>query len=117
MQAASRPGLKAGPTEACSTRSADTAITTDLAGRIHGDARVVFLQLVVQRLEADAEDFGGARLVVVGGFERLPDEEHLGLLDGRADAYPHGVGFLQRRAGLHLAESRRQVADVDDRAF
>src|SRR6478735_4020973 len=35
--------------------------------------RTVFLQLIMQGFQADSEDFGRPRLVVVGGFQRLHD--------------------------------------------
>jgi hypothetical protein len=49
-----------------------------------GAVGAVFLELVVERLQANAEKFGGARLVVAGGAERLQDEFALHGVNGSA---------------------------------
>ncbi len=77
----------------------------------------VFLQLVVQGLQADSQDVGGPCLVVVGGFEGFQDEQTLGFIDGGSHAEPNCVCFLHRGAREDVAKARRQVPDVDDRAF
>ena len=56
----------------------------------------VLLQLIVQRLEADAENFGGAGFVVVGGFESLEDEHALGVVDGGAHFELDAIGIARR---------------------
>src|SRR6266851_2841221 len=60
------------------------------------------VQLVVQRLEADAEDFRRARLVVARVLERHQDEPALGLLDRRA----------RRERDLRLGRCRRLLGDA-----
>src|SRR5258708_40063683 len=73
----------------------------------------VLLELVVQRLEADAQDLCGTGLIVARGFEGLEDEEALRLVHGGADLNLDGVGVgCVVRAGTHdpLAEARRQMA-------
>src|SRR5271166_1523032 len=77
----------------------------------------ILLQLVMQGLQADAEDFGRARLIIIGGFQRLQNEQTLGLTHRGADAEPHRVGFLHRRARNHLSETRWQVLGLDQRTF
>src|SRR5262245_6229354 len=57
------------------------------------------VQLVVQRLQADAEDLRGARLVVARVFERHHDQPALGFLDGRAWAERDLRLMLGRRIG------------------
>src|SRR6266566_78090 len=72
----------------------------------------VFFELVVQRLQADPQQFRGARLVVTRGAERLQDEFAFhgvhggahGKLDGRKIARP---------LGRHLAELRREAGARD----
>ena len=53
-----------------------------LAWVIAAGTQPELIELVVQRLEADAEDFGGAGLVVASVGERHHDEAPLRLLDG-----------------------------------
>ena len=38
----------------------------------------IFLQLVVQSFQADAENVCGARLIVIGSFQSFQDEQALG---------------------------------------
>jgi hypothetical protein len=40
----------------------------------------VLFELVVEGLEADAEDFGGSRLVLAGGLEGAEDQQALALI-------------------------------------
>src|SRR5258705_5938193 len=56
------------------------------------------IEFVVERLEADAEDFGRARLVVARVLERHQDQAALGFLDGSSRFERHGrlqhVGWI-----------------------
>src|SRR5271166_1415842 len=85
--------------------------------RFAGAVRSVLFQLIVQGLQADAEDLRGAGLVIVGCFQRLQDEQALGLINCGADAEPNRVGFLHRRARNHLSETRWEVLGLDQRTF
>src|SRR5215204_1081343 len=68
------------------------------------------IELVVQRLERDAEDLGGARLVVARVIERQQDQPPLGLIDGRSRREGHGrKRFLAARH-----EQGRQVTHLDE---
>ena len=55
----------------------------------------VLLELVVQRLQADAQNLGGAGLVVAGVFQGPDDEALLGVLHRSADAEAHGFGVVR----------------------
>src|SRR5688572_23932038 len=68
-------------------------------------------ELVVERLEADLEELGGARLVVVGLLERAQDHAPLDLLDGRADRERERV--LAARALALLQRVGREVVALD----
>src|SRR5262249_12181578 len=57
----------------------------------------ILLELVVQRLEADAEDLGGAGLVIARVLESAQNQSLLGLLDRGADVELHRVAVLLRR--------------------
>src|SRR5436309_5996313 len=70
------------------------------------------VQLVVQRLEADAEDLGGARLVVARVLQRHHDQTPLGLFDRDAGRERH----LRLLRGRRLfGQDRRQVLRLDER--
>ena len=66
----------------------------------------------MQRLQADAEDLGGARLVVARVFERHQDQPPLGFLDRRPR--------LERHRRLHhvgrIGDQRRQLLRLDELA-
>src|SRR3954466_16082172 len=79
-----------------------------------GGLATVLLQLVMQGLEADPENLGGAGLIVVRGFERLHDEEFFGLLAGRADTEAHCVRFLYGWTRRDVSEAGRKVTRLDD---
>src|SRR5580693_9192441 len=70
------------------------------------------VQLVVKRLEADAENLGGARLVVTGVLERHQDQPPLGLRNGhtRSERHLRLLGRPQRFG----RERRRQVLGFDE---
>src|SRR3954465_9553423 len=71
-----------------------------------------FIQLIVQRLEADAENFCGPRLVVPRVLQRHHDQAPFGFLDCR----PRSERNLRLadRSGLR-GEHRRQVRGFDKR--
>src|SRR5258705_3129457 len=68
-------------------------------------AAAVDLELVVQRLEADAEHVGGARLVVAVGREGLQDQGLLGVLQARPHPEAHPVGPVTQ---IGHAQGRRR---------
>src|ERR1039458_4788146 len=69
--------------------------------------RVVLAQLVVQRLEADAQNLRGARLVVISMFERAQDELFLGFAHGGADRKADRIAILGgRRVGWRRGGQR-----------
>src|SRR5580765_1950718 len=82
--------------------------------RIRGSS--VFFKLVMQRLQADAENLGGAGLVITGRLQSFQDELFLGLFHGRAYAQMDGVGVMNRGTNI-LAESGGQVLGLDQAAF
>ena len=57
----------------------------------------VLLELVVEGLQADAENLRGAGLVLPGGFEGAQNQQPLGLVHGGADAHRDhaGIGGLR----------------------
>ena len=79
--------------------------TAGLAGRgidftlVIGSLLPVFLQLVVQRLEADAENLGSPSLVVVGRLKRLENQSPLGLADRRPDSEMNRIGCRGQERG------------------
>src|SRR5882757_6131966 len=52
-----------------------------------GGRATVFLQLVVQRFQADAQDLGSPRLVVARRLQGLQDQHPLGFIHGAANFY------------------------------
>ena len=75
----------------------------------------ILLQFIVQRLEADAEDFGGAGFVVARRFQGFDDELALGLVHGGAHADVDAIGVADEAARPTVSEARRQMARLDDR--
>src|SRR5690606_32435356 len=75
--------------------------------------RLHAIEFVVQGLEADAENLGGARLVVVRVLEREQNQTTLGLADGHARRQP-----LAGRFGLSPCQTAnlqpRQMLRVDE---
>src|SRR4029077_2326870 len=71
--------------------------------------RLVSLELVVQGLQADAEQLGSARLVLVGRSERLQDELVLGRLDRCADREAQACQLRCPSNSRGAAEIGRQV--------
>src|SRR5664279_876467 len=78
-----------------------------------GSLLAVFLQLVVQRLEADAQNLCGTSLVVMRAFQRLEDQQALALAHGRPDSQMDRVGVVNRGADKGLAEAGRKVLWFD----
>src|SRR4029077_6888704 len=79
------------PQVARSAGGADTGSLLFLSrNRIRGGGAVL-LELVVQSLEADPEDFRGSGFVVAGGLKRLQDEHFFGFADGSANSEANGV--------------------------
>ena len=79
-----------------------------------GSLRAVFLEFVEQRLLADAQDLGGAGLVVPGVLERQLDQRALGLFDGVADGNAQlAAGRARRRGTGSAAEAGRQMRRID----
>src|ERR1051326_173421 len=74
---------------------------------LHG---VVSLQLSVERREVNAEDVGGARLVLVDGGERVEDVAALGF--GERGAQAVGVAHGGRLA-RGVAHARREAVEVN----
>ena len=64
----------------------------------------------MQRLEADAEDLGGARLVLARVLERQPDQPGLGFVDRHAGRQQHR---RRRIVLLGVGQRRRQVRRLD----
>src|SRR5688572_20348511 len=75
-----------------------------------GHAAAQFVQLVVQRLQADAENLGGARLVVARVFERHQNQLPLRFLDRGPRAERHNRLDDVRRLG----DQGRQVLHLDE---
>src|SRR5829696_9063554 len=71
------------------------------------------IELVVQRLEADAQDLRRAGLVIARVLQGHEDQPALGLLDGRARR--QGERRLARWRRVH--ERRRQMAQLDELPF
>src|ERR1700733_11836601 len=68
-----------------STRNAVDSVNLVVRLRRIVPPRLVFFQLVVKRLQADAEKLRRARFVLAGGFESLHDQFALGVVHGGAD--------------------------------
>src|SRR5205823_3820731 len=64
---------------------------------------LVLLQLIVQGLQANAEDFRRPRLVVAGGFQSLENEQPLGFADSGAHAQANGITFAGGNARRGMA--------------
>src|SRR5712672_1729895 len=73
----------------------------------------VLLQLIVQGLQADAENFRGFGLVVLGVLERPHDEPALGLFHGGSDAELDTVAIHHWRFHDRRSEDRRKMASLD----
>src|ERR1035437_594715 len=92
-------GRNARPTNGAGSPPNDDMISACLGvggldGRACDGVLGVFLELILQRLEADAKDLGGPRLVVVGGLQGFENEQALGFLNRGSDAQTDRVGFL-----------------------
>src|SRR5580765_6926689 len=78
-----------------------------------GCRTAVFFQFVVKRLEADAENFCGPRLVVAGRLKCLKNKHLLRLFDSRANAQADRIGIVWRGAQGSLSEARGQMFGLD----
>src|SRR5579863_3517591 len=74
-------------TTATTARTSSDVASVNLVFRLRRmrPPRLIFFQLVVKCLQADAQKFRRARLVLAGGRERLDDQLTLGVVHGRAD--------------------------------
>ncbi len=68
-------------------------------------------ELVVQRLEADLQKLGGARLVIVGLLKRAENHHALDLVNRRADGERDRVRPARARALVN--EGGREVVALD----
>src|SRR5271165_2333938 len=105
--------MRAKSPAASELRTADDLL---LAGDRLGAGAAILLQLVVQRLQTDAENFRGPGFIVAGRFQSLEDEHLLGFFDGGADAEADRIGIVGRGAQRSLAESRWQMLGLNDSA-
>src|SRR5205807_7480619 len=77
----------------------------------------VFLQLVVQGLQTDTQNFSRAGLIVVSGLESLNNQQPLGFADRRSNPNTNGIRIIRRRPHQGVSESRRQMLCLSDCAF
>src|SRR5215469_16955542 len=73
----------------------------------------VLLQLVVQGLQADAEYFGGACLVVVRGLESFKDQQPFGFIDGGSNTEMDGICVVHGSARDGFSKSWRKMLGLD----
>src|SRR5579872_2536173 len=95
--------------------------SADDRGNPSGNGRLahgsVSLQLIMQRLEAYAQNLGGARLVLAGGFKGANYQHPFRLIHGDAHLYRHHARVVALHCRcLHLAESWWQVPSIEGRA-
>src|SRR5215470_5928108 len=83
--------------------------------RVGGAA--VFLELIVKGLQANAKDFRGAGLIVIGGRKCLEDQHFLGFAHSCPDFQPYSVGIAGGDAEACAAEIRRQMAGLNQRSL
>src|SRR3954469_59419 len=82
-----------------------------LLGLFRPESQLV--QLVVESLQADAQNFRGAGLVVAGVLQGHHDQPPFGLFDGRARRECNLRLVLRQRL---VGEHRRQMPRLDERA-
>src|SRR5688572_23546590 len=85
--------------------------TTEESFVMHQPTLAIEIQFVVQCLEADTEQFGGARLVVLRLLQRAHDHLSLDLFERRADGHAQRV-FIAQTFAL-LDRIRREVMTLD----
>ena len=73
----------------------------------------VLLQLVMQGLQADAEYFGGACLVVVRGLESFKDQQPFSFIDGGSDTKMDGICVVHGSARDGFSKSWRKMLGLD----
>src|SRR3981189_2137230 len=76
----------------------------------------VLLELVMQRLQADAENLGRPGLIVRSRLQGFEDELSFGLFNGCTHTQMDGVGSVHRGAST-LPETGRQMLGFDQTAF
>src|SRR5271165_4270387 len=106
--------MRAKSPAASELRTADDLL---LAGDRLGAGAAILLQLVVQRLQTDAENFRGPGFIVAGRFQSLQDEHFLSLFDGCADSQADRIGIVGRGAKRRLPKSWRQMLGLDHSAI
>ena len=74
----------------------------------------VFLQLVVQRLQAYTQNLRRTRLILSCRLKRSQNQHPLGLIHRRPHAYRHhvGIGYPRRHRQLWSTEGSRQMRSV-----
>src|SRR5579864_8755292 len=77
----------------------------------------IFLQFVVKRFQADAQNLGGLGLIIVGGFERLQDQQAFRLSHRGSHSDADGICIVNRNTHRGMAKTWRQMFSFDDRAF
>src|SRR5215468_9451228 len=69
----------------------------------------IFLEFVMQRFKADAENLCGPRFIVAGCRQRFQDEHLLGLLHSGANFQPDTIGVAYGNAQSCAAKVGRQM--------
>src|SRR5215469_9951645 len=73
----------------------------------------ILLKLIVEGLKADAKDFCGPGLIIIGGRKCLEDQHFLRFSHSCPDFEPHAVGIAGGNAQPCSAEIRRQMARLN----
>ena len=77
-------------------------------------AAAVLLELVVERLQAHAQNLRGAGLVLAGGFKRAQNQHPLGFVHGGAHVHRTMLASLAcGSTAWRFAKARRQVAGIE----
>src|SRR5258708_11550755 len=76
---------------ACSYRRRDAVVVAGAGGRDRQSAVGIFVQLVAQPADRDAEDVGGVGAIAEAMFQRLPGEVALGVGVGAPDHRPRNL--------------------------
>src|SRR5215469_2629221 len=99
---------------ATTSRTSEAVARVNLFFRLNDifSRSLVLFQLIVQCLETDAEEFGGARFVLIRGVESLENEFQLGGLDCRAGRETKTGKPIRLRHGP-AREAFRQVLASD----
>src|SRR5215469_1059569 len=99
---------------ATTSRTSEAVARVNLFFRLNDifSRSLVLFQLIVQRFETDAEEFGGASFVLVGGVESLENQFPFGGLDSSAGRETKAGKFVCLRHGT-AREAFRQVLASD----